>query len=54
MTDGKQIMAMGCSMVGFCVCLLLGEEVLAKTFFSIFCASLGLPVIGKGISKLVK
>ena len=54
MTDAKQIMGMGCSMVGFCVCLLLGEEVLAKTFFSIFCASLGLPIAAKGIAKLVK
>ena len=54
MNDGKIVAGMCCSMVGFVVSIMMGEEVLAKTFFSVFCAHLGLPIVGAGLKKLVK
>lgn len=32
----------------------IGEPVVSKTFFGIFCGLLGLPVVGAGIKKLTK
>jgi len=54
MSDPIKVTGMICSMIGFVVCLVLGQDVLSKTFFSIFCALIGLPVVGKGLQKLVK
>jgi len=54
MNDSVKVTGICISGLCFCVSLALGEPVIAKTFFGIFCAILGLPFVGKGIQKLAK
>lgn len=54
MSDAVKVTALCCSIVGFVVCLLLEQQEFTYTFVSIFGAILGLPIVTKGIQKLVK
>jgi len=54
MNDSVKVAGLCCSAVCFVVSLVVNEMNLAYAFAGVFGAILGLPVIGKGISKLAK
>ena len=54
MSDGIKIVGLCCSAIICVTSLLIGEMEFAYASGGIFAALLGLPPIGRGISKLVK